>query len=73
MNKSEKLTAIDAFKHEIMMVCKKHGLGLEPYTEEYDEFDSESGLYIIPLNSTRYVPYVEYALMRGDDIRRWKG
>ena len=37
----------EAFKKDILEVCKRHGLYLEYYVIEYEEFDTDSGFNIV--------------------------
>ena len=79
MIKQEKLEKIEAFKKDILAVCAKHGLALEPYYIQYDEYDSETGLNVVlsPVNfadPTRSDSdyHILSAFMDDYELRRWK-
>lgn len=51
MAKKRKLDydAVEAFKAELVTVCLKHGMSLEYYHHQYDEYDSDEGFQVIPI------------------------
>lgn len=70
MTKTERQTRVDAFKADILRVCEQHGLTLSPWRVEYDEYDSDEGLEILPGE-----PYdIRSAVMADSGVGyHWKG
>ena len=69
MTKQEKLDKVEAFKTELIAVCHRHGMYLEPMHEELDEYSSEDSLRIVIYANT-YV--ISSAYMDAYDLRYLK-
>lgn len=63
MTKPKKLSyeAVEAFKADLLAVCEKHGMTLEPYYIDHDAYDSEEGLNVVPITGDWDLYYVHNA------------
>lgn len=55
LSKKKKAEKVSAFTKDLVEVCLKHGMGLEPYYHVYDEYDSDNGIRIVFTPETYYI------------------